>query len=122
MTYLPKTAVSLGVAVHPTDEERSDRALFWASEEGGSFISRKSDHHGTFRRSRGRPKGSGIDDSAQLLQLVNVMSGNPAVSATWVIRKVLNVTHPSVVRRLRNKLHGLVSLQGDEAFVLGRGP
>lgn len=53
---------------------------------------------------RGRPVGTGINDSRRLERIVEIMDRQPGLAASWVIREMLHIANPSVVRRLRNKL------------------
>lgn len=55
------------------------------------------------KHGRGRPKGSGLDDSARLAEIARLMAGDPALKPTTAI-KLIGVTDPSTVRRLRDKL------------------
>jgi hypothetical protein len=54
-------------------------------------------------RRRGRPKGTGIDDSATLSAVLAMLAANDDLKPTTAIRRT-GVTDPSVVRRLREKL------------------
>lgn len=54
-------------------------------------------------RRRGRPKGTGLDDTATLVAIAQLRSHDPDLKPTTAIRK-LGITDPSVVRRLRDKL------------------
>ncbi len=54
---------------------------------------------------RGRPKGSGIDDTAMLAQIAELIAANPDLKPTTAIR-ALGIEDPSVIRRLRDKLKG----------------
>jgi hypothetical protein len=56
---------------------------------------------GTKRR-RGRPKGSGIDDSGTLLEIGRLVEATPSLRPTTAIRK-LGISDPSTIRRLRDK-------------------
>lgn len=56
----------------------------------------------TTKTRRGRPKGTGIDDLAPLLQIAALMADNPDLKPTTAIRR-LGITEPSVIRRLRDK-------------------
>lgn len=56
------------------------------------------------KHGRGRPKGSGLDDSAQLQAIRKLLAADPALKPTTAIKKV-GITDPSAVRRLRDKLH-----------------
>lgn len=51
---------------------------------------------------RGRPKGTGIDDSASLRRLAEMLRANPELKPTTAIRR-LGFTNPSAIRRLRDK-------------------
>lgn len=51
---------------------------------------------------RGRPKGSGLDDSRQLQEIAALMAKDPALKPTTAIR-TLGVSDPSTIRRLRDK-------------------
>lgn len=52
---------------------------------------------------RGRPRGSGLDDRAQLRRIAELMDANPGMKPTTAI-KALGVSDPSTIRRLRDKL------------------
>jgi len=54
-------------------------------------------------RRRGRPKGTGIDDSRALETIAGLLASNANLRPTTAIRQA-GVTDPSVVRRLREKL------------------
>lgn len=51
---------------------------------------------------RGRPKGTGLNDAAQLRAIAGLMATNPDLKPTTAI-KTLGITDPSVIRRLRDK-------------------
>lgn len=53
---------------------------------------------------RGRPKGSGLDDSARLEAIAALIAANPDLKPTTAIRS-LGITNPSTIRRLRDKFH-----------------
>jgi hypothetical protein len=53
-------------------------------------------------RKRGRPKGTGLDDTTSLIRIADIIAANPAVKRTSAIKKI-GVTDPSIVRRLRDK-------------------
>lgn len=60
------------------------------------------------KQSRGRPKGTGIDDRIWLREMERLMRIDPALRPTSAI-KALGITDPSTIRRLRDKhaaLHG----------------
>lgn len=50
----------------------------------------------------GRPKGSGLDDRAQLAAIAALLAANPKLKPTTAIRS-LGVEDPSDIRRLRDK-------------------
>ena len=52
---------------------------------------------------RGRPKGSGLDDRAQLRRIETLLDADPGLRPTTAI-KALGITDPSTIRRLRDKL------------------
>lgn len=56
----------------------------------------------TKKTRRGRPKGTGIDDSASLIRIAALIAGHPDLKPTTAIRH-LGITEPSVIRRLRDK-------------------
>lgn len=51
---------------------------------------------------RGRPKGTGIDDSPMLEEIASLIAANSDLKPTTAI-KALGVTDPSTIRRLRDK-------------------
>lgn len=55
------------------------------------------------KRRRGRPPGTGIDDSAVLEQLRGMLRDDPSMKPTTAIR-ALGYENESVIRRLRDKL------------------
>lgn len=54
------------------------------------------------KRRRGRPKGSGIDDSDRIARLSELIRNNPDLKPTTAIR-AMGITDPSIVRRIRDK-------------------
>ena len=54
------------------------------------------------KTSRGRPKGTGLNDAAQLRAIAGLMATNPDLKPTTAI-KTLGITDPSAIRRLRDK-------------------
>lgn len=56
------------------------------------------------RSGRGRPKGTGLDDTAYLQAISGLMASNPDLKPTTAIKE-LGITDPSVIRRLRDKFH-----------------
>jgi len=51
---------------------------------------------------RGRPKGTGIDDSDRIARLAEMIRVHPELKPTTAIR-VMGITDPSIIRRLRDK-------------------
>lgn len=51
---------------------------------------------------RGRPKGSGINDSDRLADIARLIDADPELKPTTAI-KALGISDPSVIRRLRDK-------------------
>lgn len=51
---------------------------------------------------RGRPKGSGLDDSGHISAIAAVIAQNPDLKPTTAI-KSLGISDPSTIRRLRDK-------------------
>ncbi|HXF52898.1 MAG TPA: hypothetical protein VNK52_02135 [Hyphomicrobiaceae bacterium] len=54
------------------------------------------------KRRRGRPRGTGIDDSVRLFEIWRFHEAHPHLKPTTVI-KALGYTDPSTIRRLRDK-------------------
>jgi hypothetical protein len=54
-------------------------------------------------RPRGRPKGTGIDDSKTLRDVLNLLASEDGLRPTTAIHRA-GISDPSVVRRLREKL------------------
>ncbi len=64
----------------------------------------------TTRRQRGRPRGSGKDDSAPLAKVADMMVHNPSLKPTTAMRRVLRdcdhrgeATDPTLLRRWQGK-------------------
>lgn len=55
------------------------------------------------RRSRGRPKGTGINDRDTLASIATLLAKDTELKPTTAI-KLVGITDPSIVRRLRDKL------------------
>ena len=53
---------------------------------------------------RGRPKGTGIDDSATLREIASLLAADPDLKPTTAI-KSLGFSDPSAIRRLRDKFN-----------------
>jgi hypothetical protein len=51
---------------------------------------------------RGRPKGTGIDDSDRIARLAEMIRVHPELKPTTAIR-IMGITDPSIIRRLRDK-------------------
>lgn len=56
----------------------------------------------TANKRRGRPKGSGIDDTERLQEIAARISAEPTLKPTTAI-KAMGITDPSSIRRLRDK-------------------
>lgn len=54
------------------------------------------------KRSRGRPAGTGIDDSKRLIAMALEIAANPGMRPTTAI-KALGITDQSTIRRVRDK-------------------
>lgn len=54
------------------------------------------------KRTRGRPKGSGIDDTVYLMQIAAKLAIDPDLKPTTAIRQ-LGINNESTIRRLRDK-------------------
>lgn len=52
--------------------------------------------------SRGRPKGSGVNDAARIAAIAELIAAHPGMKPTTAIKQ-LGVTDASVIRRLRDK-------------------
>jgi hypothetical protein len=55
------------------------------------------------KRRRGRPRGTGIDDSHRLREIDRALFAHPQKKLTTIIREVLGIANPSTIRRLRDK-------------------
>ncbi len=56
----------------------------------------------TAKRRRGRPVGSGIDDTGRLIEIAARIAADPHLKPTTAI-KAMGITDPSSIRRLRDK-------------------
>lgn len=56
------------------------------------------------KASRGRPKGTGLNDAAQLRAIADLIAADPTLKPTTAI-KTLGFSDPSIIRRLRDKYH-----------------
>ncbi|MEQ1650914.1 MAG: hypothetical protein ABL897_00330, partial [Hyphomicrobium sp.] len=56
---------------------------------------------------RGRPKGTGIDDSDRIARLAEVIRVRPELKPTTAIR-AMGISDPSAIRRLRDKYHAFL--------------
>ena len=63
---------------------------------------------------RGRPKGTGIDDSDRIARLAELLRLHPDLKPTTAIR-VMGFSDPSAIRRLRDKFK-LVSRSSASAY------
>lgn len=52
---------------------------------------------------RGRPKGSGLDDTEKLRKVARMLEADPDLKPTTAI-KAIGISDPSTIRRLRDKL------------------
>jgi hypothetical protein len=57
-------------------------------------------------RTRGRPRGSGIDDTRTIQQILELLDRDPDLKPTTAIR-ALGIENESVIRRLRDKLKSM---------------
>jgi hypothetical protein len=55
------------------------------------------------KRGRGRPIGTGKDDSYTLSRVADLIAANPALRPTTAIKRVLDTLDPSIIRRLQVK-------------------
>lgn len=58
----------------------------------------------TRKRGRGRPKGTGIDDSRRLIAMALELAATPGMRPTTAI-KAIGITDQATIRRLRDKYH-----------------
>ena len=58
------------------------------------------------KTSRGRPKGTGLNDAAQLQAIAGLLAAQPELKPTTAIKK-LGIHDPSVIRRLRDKYNAI---------------
>ncbi|MBX9924774.1 MAG: hypothetical protein K2Y05_00305 [Hyphomicrobiaceae bacterium] len=63
------------------------------------------------RSGRGRPKGTGLDDSSHIEAIAGLISANPEMKPTTAIKE-LGISDPSVIRRLRDKYHASLQTFG----------
>lgn len=56
------------------------------------------------KTTRGRPKGTGLDDRALLQSVIQLVEANPNLKPTTAIKSI-GVKDPSAIRRLRDKFH-----------------
>ena len=55
------------------------------------------------KSTRGRPKGSGIDDDKLLKKITNMLAKDSGLKPTSAI-KAIGIDDPSAIRRLRDKV------------------
>ena len=60
---------------------------------------------------RGRPKGTGIDDSDRIARLVALLTTDPDLKPTTAIR-CMGITDPSAIRRIRDKYKAALAASG----------
>lgn len=65
---------------------------------------------------RGRPKGTGIDDSDRVARLAELIRVKPGLKPTTAIR-AMGISDPSVIRRLRDKYSAYAKNQGQTTVV-----
>ena len=66
--------------------------------------------------SRGRPKGTGIDDSSRIARLVALLTTDPDLKPTTAIR-CMGITDPSAIRRIRDKYKAALAVPETNAIV-----
>lgn len=59
---------------------------------------------GSPRSRRGRPKGTGIDDTGRLREIAAMIADDPELRPTTAIKNI-GISDPSVIRRLRDKFN-----------------
>ncbi len=59
------------------------------------------------RTRRGRPKGTGIDDSDRIARIAALLKSHPELKPTTAIR-LMGFSDPSAIRRLRDKYKALL--------------
>ena len=69
---------------------------------------------------RGRPIGTGIDDSDRIARLIELLKIQPDLKPTTAIR-VMGFTDPSAIRRLRDKYKLQSRSLGSNAAIRGAG-
>ena len=57
----------------------------------------------TNKRGRGRPPGTGLDDSPTLRKVADLIAANPSLKPTTAIKRVLERPTDTAVRRLQGK-------------------
>lgn len=67
---------------------------------------------------RGRPKGSGLDDTDLLGRVARMLEADPDLKPTTAI-KAIGISDPSTIRRLRDKLRGTGA--GEEEAIRSSG-
>lgn len=72
------------------------------------------------RARRGRPKGTGIDDSDRIARLVELLRVHPELKPTTAIR-LMGFSDPSAIRRLRDK-YKLIMQSSHTPFVAADKP
>ncbi|WP_246317215.1 hypothetical protein [Hyphomicrobium methylovorum] len=69
---------------------------------------------------RGRPKGTGIDDTERLARIGELLRIHPELRPTTAIRQ-MGYSDPSAIRRLRDK-YKIFALTGETSFLKGFVP
>ncbi len=64
---------------------------------------------------RGRPKGTGIDDTPMLEEIDSLIAANSELKPTTAI-KALGITDPSTIRRLRDKYKEYAAMDNSTAY------
>jgi hypothetical protein len=57
----------------------------------------------SIKRSRGRPRGTGLNDSPALRKVADMLAADPTLKPTTAIKRVLNRPDETAVRRLQGK-------------------
>ncbi len=77
------------------------------------------------RGRRGRPKGTGIDDSDRIARLAELLRIHPEFKPTTAIR-TMGIVDPSIVRRIRDKykiyVRTTAQLNAGDAQILPQRP
>lgn len=63
---------------------------------------------------RGRPKGSGIDDTDRIARVLELIRREPGLRPTTAIRQ-MGITDPSAIRRIRDKYNRFIRAASPDA-------